>query len=123
MSDNFHTQTSVTITIIYHYTPNLPSLDPPVGPSSPQSGGQSTGTPAGASGSSQVCEHWLRRSRRRSGFVHHKRSFVKECQEEGAQGRGSQACPSCQRQAETEGGRASASGEDVELERGGRSRF
>ena len=29
LSDGFNTQTSATITVIYHYNPNLPSLDPP----------------------------------------------------------------------------------------------
>ncbi len=28
LSDGFNTQTSATITVIYHYVPNLPSLDP-----------------------------------------------------------------------------------------------
>jgi hypothetical protein len=31
LSDGFNTQTSVTITIIDHFIPNLPSLDPPTG--------------------------------------------------------------------------------------------
>jgi hypothetical protein len=37
LSDNFNTQTSVTLTVIYHYTPNPPSQDPAVTstPSSP----------------------------------------------------------------------------------------
>jgi hypothetical protein len=29
LSDGFNTQTSATITVIYHFIPNLPSLDPP----------------------------------------------------------------------------------------------
>jgi hypothetical protein len=44
LSDNFQTQTSVTITIVYDYTPNLTSLNPPAGASS--SGGGSTTTPS-----------------------------------------------------------------------------
>jgi hypothetical protein len=40
VSAGFNTQTSATITIIYHYIPNLPSLDPPIGT---PPGGQSTG--------------------------------------------------------------------------------
>jgi hypothetical protein len=37
LSSGFNTQTSATITVIYHFIPNLPSLDPPPGtsPSSP----------------------------------------------------------------------------------------
>ena len=60
-SSNFSTQTSVTITLVYHYTPNLPSLDAPANGSGSQSSGQSTaggggGTsakpaPAGTTGS------------------------------------------------------------------------
>jgi hypothetical protein len=48
-SATFSTQTSATITVVYHYTPNLPSLDPPSGGSGSQSSGQSTsgnGSPA-----------------------------------------------------------------------------
>jgi hypothetical protein len=53
LSAGFNTQTSVTITIIDHYIPNLPSLDPPTGsgdttPSSetpPASGSTPMGTP------------------------------------------------------------------------------
>jgi hypothetical protein len=44
LSDTFNTQTSVTITIVYDYTPNLTSLNPPAGASS--SGGGSTTTPS-----------------------------------------------------------------------------
>jgi hypothetical protein len=36
VSDGFNTQTSATITVIYHYIPDLPSLDPPP-PSVPSS--------------------------------------------------------------------------------------
>ena len=48
ISDGFKTQTSATITVIYHYIPNLPSLDPPpnTSPSAPTPG------PAGGTGSS-----------------------------------------------------------------------
>jgi hypothetical protein len=56
LSDGFKTQTSVTLTIIYHYDPNLPSLNPPPanssgsqtssGPSSGDSTGTSTSNPA-----------------------------------------------------------------------------
>jgi hypothetical protein len=42
ISAGFTTQTSVTITVVYHYIPNLPSLNPPANPSpSPQSSGTS----------------------------------------------------------------------------------
>jgi hypothetical protein len=53
LSAGFHTQTSATITIIYHYIPALPSLDPPVNPSpSPQPpSGSGPGGAAGSSGS------------------------------------------------------------------------
>jgi hypothetical protein len=51
MSDTFQTQTSVTLTVIYHYIPNLPSLDPPADPSSPPASGQSSGSATGTSGS------------------------------------------------------------------------
>ncbi len=56
ISDNFHTQTSVTITVIYHYDPSLPSLDPtpaPTGGSSTsgQGSGSGTGTSSGSAGS------------------------------------------------------------------------
>jgi hypothetical protein len=49
VSDAFGTQTAVTITITYHYVPNLPSLDPPApgGSSSPSSASSpSSGAPA-----------------------------------------------------------------------------
>jgi hypothetical protein len=47
VSAGFNTQTSATITVIYHYNPNLPSLDLPTGTgSNPQ--------PPGASGSGPV---------------------------------------------------------------------
>jgi hypothetical protein len=42
-SGSFSTQTAVTITLVYHYTPNLPSLDPSSGGSGSQSSGQSSG--------------------------------------------------------------------------------
>ncbi len=50
LSSGFNTQTSATITVIYHYIPNLPSLDPPpaTGPGSPATG---SGSPATGSGS------------------------------------------------------------------------
>ena len=39
ISDNFKTQTSVTITVIYHYIPNLAVLNPPMTPArNPQAG-------------------------------------------------------------------------------------
>jgi hypothetical protein len=41
-SSSFNTQTSVTITVVYHYTPNLPSLEPPSGDSGSQTSGQSS---------------------------------------------------------------------------------
>ena len=47
LSDGFNTQTSATITVIYHYIPNLPSLDPP--PTTTNLPGSSAG--AGSSGS------------------------------------------------------------------------
>ncbi len=50
LSDSFTTQTSVTVTIIYHYTPSLPSLDPPGNSGSQPAGGQSTGSGTGNSG-------------------------------------------------------------------------
>ncbi len=53
LSDSFTTQTSVTLTIVYHYTPNLPSLNPPADPYSQSSGGQSSGSSTGTSVSSQ----------------------------------------------------------------------
>jgi hypothetical protein len=46
LSDAFNTQTSVTITIIYHYTPNLTSLNPPAG-------GSGSGSGSGAAAGSQ----------------------------------------------------------------------
>jgi hypothetical protein len=43
LSAGFNTQTSATITIVYHYIPNLPSLNPPTATSgSPQSSGASS---------------------------------------------------------------------------------
>jgi hypothetical protein len=45
-SSSFSTQTSVTITVVYHYTPNLPSL----GASSSDSGSQTSGQPTTSSG-------------------------------------------------------------------------
>jgi len=51
LSDNFKTQTSATITVIYHYTPNLPSLDPTANPSAQPVSGQSSGASTGTSGS------------------------------------------------------------------------
>jgi hypothetical protein len=49
MSGGFNTQTSVTVTIIYHYIPNLPSLDPSSSPS-PQSSntGPASTAPSGS---------------------------------------------------------------------------
>ncbi len=53
ISDNFQTQTSVTITVIYHYDPSLPSLDPTPAPSGGNSTGvHGSGSGTGASGSS-----------------------------------------------------------------------
>ena len=46
LSDGFKTQTSATLTIIYHYIPNLPSLNPPpanTSPSVPSSGSGGAG--------------------------------------------------------------------------------
>lgn len=45
ISDTFKTQTSATITVIYHYIPNLPSLNPPAT-------GQNTGSGTGSAASS-----------------------------------------------------------------------
>ncbi len=54
LSDNFTTQTSVTLTVIYHYTPNLPSLSPPVSTTSqPPAGGQSAGASTATSVTAQ----------------------------------------------------------------------
>jgi hypothetical protein len=57
VSSSFQTETSATITVIYHYIPNLPSLDPPPASPTPSAGTgtvaatiSSTGTVAGASG-------------------------------------------------------------------------
>jgi hypothetical protein len=50
LSDAFNTQTSATLTIIYHYTPNLPSLDPP--PTNSPTVQPSSGDGTGSSGSS-----------------------------------------------------------------------
>ncbi len=46
ITDSFHTQTSATITVIYHYDPSLPSLNPgtPAPSSSGSTGGQSSGS-------------------------------------------------------------------------------
>ena len=53
ISESFHTLTSATITVIYHYDPSLPSLDPP--PPAPSdsgsTGGQSSGAGTGTTGS------------------------------------------------------------------------
>jgi hypothetical protein len=52
ISDNFQTQTSVTVTVIYHYDPSLPSLDPAPAPTGWNStGGQGSGSGTGDSGS------------------------------------------------------------------------
>src|SRR5207237_2546734 len=51
LSAGFKTQTSASITVIYHYLPNLPSLDQP--PSSPGSSNPG-GTSAVPGGSSRV---------------------------------------------------------------------
>jgi len=53
LSDNFKTQTSATITVIYHYIPNLPSLDPSANPSLQPTGGQGSGGRMGTSGSAE----------------------------------------------------------------------
>jgi hypothetical protein len=56
LSDGFNTQTSATITVVYHYVPNLPSLEPPPtntnlqSPSVPSSANDS-GSPAAPTGS------------------------------------------------------------------------
>jgi hypothetical protein len=53
ISANFQTQTSVTVTVIYHYDPSLPSLDPTPAPTGGNStGGQGSGSSSGTSGSS-----------------------------------------------------------------------
>jgi hypothetical protein len=65
LSAGFKTQTSATISVIYHYIPNLPSLDPPPstspsaptpGPTGPTDGSGSSGSPAapGSSGASAL---------------------------------------------------------------------
>jgi hypothetical protein len=53
LSAGFKTQTSATITVIYHYTPNLPSLNPPPtpSPSPPTPGTPGPGNGTGSSGS------------------------------------------------------------------------
>ena len=52
-SSNFSTQTSVTVTLVYHYTPSLPSLDASPSDSGSQTPGQSTtGSGTGTSGTS-----------------------------------------------------------------------
>ena len=45
LSPDFNTQTPITITVTYHYIPNLPSLDPPSSPS-PDSPGPSVPSPS-----------------------------------------------------------------------------
>ncbi len=52
LSAKFNTQTSATLTVIYHFTPNLPSLDPPPGPGPLSSTPTSSTSPI--SGSSTV---------------------------------------------------------------------
>ena len=49
LSDGFNTQTSATITVTYHYIPNLPSLDPP--PTNTNTSLPSPAVGAGSSGS------------------------------------------------------------------------
>jgi hypothetical protein len=46
IADSFHTQTSATITVVYHYDPSLPSLNPttPTPSGSDSAGGQGTGS-------------------------------------------------------------------------------
>jgi hypothetical protein len=53
LSSGFNTQTSATITVIYHYIPNLPSLDPPptASPSSQPDSVPGSGTATGSSDS------------------------------------------------------------------------
>jgi hypothetical protein len=52
ITDSFHTQTSATITVIYHYDPSLPSLNPgtPAPSSSGSTGGQGSGSGSGTGG-------------------------------------------------------------------------
>jgi hypothetical protein len=57
VSAAFNTDTSATITVVYHYIPNLPPLDPPPASSTPSTGSgtnaaptPSTGAVAGATG-------------------------------------------------------------------------
>ncbi len=54
LSDGFNTQTSATITVIYHYIPNLPSLNPPpsTSPSTPPASAPVTANGSAPSGSS-----------------------------------------------------------------------
>ena len=49
IADGFHTQTSATITVIYHYDPSLPSLNPasPAPSGSGSTGGQGSGSGSG----------------------------------------------------------------------------
>jgi hypothetical protein len=52
VSDGFNTQTSATITVIYHYIPNLPSLDPaPASLPSSANGSGSSASPISSSNS------------------------------------------------------------------------
>jgi hypothetical protein len=52
VSDGFNTQTSATITVIYHYIPNLPSLNPP--PTNTNTSLPSPVVGAGSSGSAAL---------------------------------------------------------------------
>ncbi len=45
VSSAFRTDTSATITVTYHYIPNLPSLDPPAGSPPTSAGGGATAAP------------------------------------------------------------------------------
>jgi hypothetical protein len=58
LSDGFNTQTSATLTIIYHYIPNLPSTNPPPADTSPTvpSSGNGTGSSASPASSSNTSQ-------------------------------------------------------------------
>ena len=87
LSALFKTQTSATITVIYHFIPNLPSLDPGQGPDS----GQQSSTPTSLRKYRWDVEHGVVASHRRSEWrvtftrrhsqgrkQHHRRRFDQE---------------------------------------------
>jgi hypothetical protein len=52
VSSAFQTDTSTTITVIYHYIPDLPSLDPPPASPPPSAGGGTNTAPISSTGAS-----------------------------------------------------------------------